>query len=104
MFSLLHLNDLNEYFTVQSQRNNRGVYFYRIIGYDDDTLKFLRKYQTFSQRKGNYINKNLPNPDVSDINYISSFDKEGFRISIDKIKSDCSNLLKFLSYNRAGIT
>ena len=59
MFDLLTLTNIEDYFKTKSQRKEYGVYFYRIIGYDEAFLEFLRQYQTCAQRKGVYINKTI---------------------------------------------
>lgn len=100
MFDLLKINNVEEYFKVYSQRNPNGVYFCRIIGYDDETLRFLRKYQTFSQRKGTYINKTLENPSITDIKYLSSIISNNFELNTNCIRQDCCNWLKFINYNQ----
>ena len=103
MFELLTLSDINDYFKVKSQRDVSGVYFYRIIGYDDEYLKFLRKYQTFAQRKGIYINKTIVNPDPSDIQYLNTLINNDVEVDNQKIKNQCQNWLKFLNDSQINL-
>ena len=97
MYELLTLNNLENYFQPKSRRNREGVYFYRIIGYDEELLTFLRKYQTFAQRKGTYINSTIKNPDSSDVQYLCTIMNNNFSVDIRNIRLECSNWLKFLN-------
>lgn len=103
MFNLLTLRNIEDYFQVQSKRKNIGVFFYRIIGYDEDTLKFLRKYQTYAQRKGTYVNKTLKNPDISDVEYLCTIIKKDFELNINYMKQEIAMWLKFLSPNQVEL-
>ena len=97
MYELLTTNNMENYFEPKSHRAKEGVYFYRIIGYDEELLKFLRKYQTFAQRKGTYINSTIKNPDSSDVQYLCTIINNNFSIDFRNIKLECANWLKFLN-------
>ncbi len=97
MYELLTTNNMENYFEPKSRRDKEGVYFYRIIGYDEELLKFLRKYQTFAQRKGTYINSTIKNPDSSDVQYLCTIINNNFSIDFRNIKLECTNWLKFLN-------
>ena len=97
MYELLTTNNMENYFEPKSRRAKEGVYFYRIIGYDEELLKFLRKYQTFAQRKGTYINSTIKNPDSSDVQYLCTIINNNFSIDFRNIKLECANWLKFLN-------
>ena len=97
MYELLTTNNMENYFEPKSHRAKEGVYFYRIIGYDEELLKFLRKYQTFAQRKGTYINSTIKNPDSSDVQYLCTIINNNFSIDFRNIKLECTNWLKFLN-------
>ena len=100
MYNLLTLSNIEDYFQVQSKRTKKGVYFYRIIGYDEETLKFFRKYQTSAQRKGTYINQTIKNPDMEDIQYLSTIIRKEFELNENNIKQEVGIWLKFLSANQ----
>ena len=89
MFKLLTDTEINDCFKLKSQRDQVGVYFYRIIGYDEELLKFLRKYQSVAQKKGVYLNKKLNNPDLSDIQYFYNLINNNFILDEKTIKMDC---------------
>ena len=97
MYELLTTNNMENYFEPKSHRAKEGVYFYRIIGYDEELLKFLRKYQTFAQRKGTYINSTIKNPDSPDVQYLCTIINNNFSIDFRNIKLECTNWLKFLN-------
>lgn len=89
MFKLLTDTEINDCFKLKSQRDQIGVFFYRIIGYDDELLKFLRKFQTAAQIKGIYINKKLNNPDLADIQYFYNLTNNNFILDEKTIKMNC---------------
>lgn len=103
MFEKLKLNQIEDYFLAQTQRPQKGVYFYRIIGYDEPLLIFLRKYQTKAQKRGNYINQTIKNPDAGDVQQLSTIIEKNFKIDKEQIKRESSKWLKILSSTQINL-
>lgn len=83
MFELLTTNSITkDYFKTIHERPKSGVYFVRIIGFDDEILEFLKKYRSVAENKGIYINKTIPNPDEIQVN--NFFKKIGGSFKCDK--------------------
>jgi len=79
MFSLLQLQKEEEYFLSAAMRPGRGVFFCRLIGYDDERMIFLRRLQLAAGEKGAYINKPLGNPAKSQVgSFTGAVDLGGF--------------------------
>lgn len=62
MYHLLKFEKAEEYFQTMTQRNPKGVYFCRFVGYDDELLVFYRRYQIEAQKNGLYLHQPLSNP------------------------------------------
>lgn len=82
MFELLALKNRNDYFKPQNQRIARGTYCYRWVGFDEETLIFLRKIHIETQLKGLYIKKPIPNPTESEVNYF--YERTDNQFKMDK--------------------
>lgn len=82
MFDLATLKNNKDFFLSINQRIPQGVYFYRIIGFDSQTLKFLRQYQIATQKCGLYIKKTIPNPTENEVQYF--YDQVGDDFSLNK--------------------
>lgn len=81
MFDCLDLERYHDYFIPMSKRKHKGVYFYRFVGYNDDILKFLKRFQVLSQDSGIYINHNIQNPTEEKVIYF--YGKTGKDFIID---------------------
>ncbi len=97
MFKVLTLKDNNDYFLSLSQRSSKGVYFYRCIGFDDNILKFLRKYEIYSQNKGVYIKENILNPSDKEVKECLDKINENFALTISYITDNTKILLNYLN-------
>lgn len=62
MYAHRLLKEKEDYFQTLSERGEKGAYFCRFIGFDDEYLAFYRQYQIATQKNGVYIQKPLPNP------------------------------------------
>lgn len=62
MYAHLPLKSKEDYFKTLSERGQKGAYFCRFIGFDDEHLIFYRRYQIACQAHGVYIRTPLPNP------------------------------------------
>lgn len=67
MFDCIKLKNINDYFKTLNQRESKGVYFYRIIGYNNEILKFIYNYRMTAFNKGAYINQSLNNPTEEEV-------------------------------------
>ena len=63
------IQNLNDYFVTLNNRQNKGVYFYRINGYSDEIGEFIKKYYDVARRTGIVIEGKIPNPDENNLAY-----------------------------------
>ena len=52
MFKRKTIKELDDFFVPLSQREEKGIYFYRIAGYNDTIGKFLRQYYETARQQG----------------------------------------------------
>lgn len=83
IYKRLSCNDKENYFKPLSEREEEGVYFCRLIGFDENLLIWERELQIACQKNGKYISKKLLQPNES---VVSSFFNEigQFTFEIDK--------------------
>lgn len=69
MLKKIELNKLDDFFTKLSCRKNRGIYFYRIAGYNKSIEDFLAHYMQAARRSGVVLMGKIPNPDERQLSY-----------------------------------
>lgn len=70
IYQKLKCSNKENYFKPLSEREEKGVYFCRLIGFDEELLIWERRLQIACQKNGKYISKKLLQPDE---NAVSSF-------------------------------
>lgn len=63
------LRNLNDYFVELNNRQDKGVYFYRINQYSDEVGEFIKKYYDVARRRGVVIEGKIPNPTENNLSY-----------------------------------
>lgn len=63
------LRNLNDYFVELNNRQDKGVYFYRINQYSDEVDEFIKKYYDVARRRGVVIEGKIPNPTGNNLSY-----------------------------------
>lgn len=69
MFRHLNIQNVNDYFRPLNERENPGVYFYRVNGYNEEAARFIRAYYEEAVKNGVIIEGRLPNPDEKNLSY-----------------------------------
>ena len=69
MFQHKKIQNLNDFFKNQSERESAGVYFYRINGYSEEIGGFIRAYYEAARKNGVVIEGKLQNPDEKNLSY-----------------------------------
>ncbi|MBO4311771.1 MAG: hypothetical protein J5828_02095, partial [Desulfovibrionaceae bacterium] len=93
MFRHIELLDLNDYFAGLKKREPRGVYFYRITGHNQKIDEFIRRYYESAQANGVIIEKGLPNPSSSNLEFYAETAGNAFRMNVDFISSSLKKWL-----------
>ena len=52
MFKNTRINKLDDFFVELENRQNKGVYFYRINGYSNEIDSFIKKYYKVARQNG----------------------------------------------------
>lgn len=97
MFEHKKLQSLDEYFLDLNQRNDKGVYFYRINGYSETVKDFIQKYYDAARRYGVVIEGRIPNPTEENLDYFSEIMGMNFRLSMGFLTSSLKKWLPRMS-------
>lgn len=85
MFERRKIQSLDDFFAELGSRRERGVYFYRINGYNDQVKGFLMKYYEAARLSGVVIEGKIPNPDKKNLTYYEEIMGMDFRMNLDFI-------------------
>lgn len=69
MYNCVELKSLEDYFKDYNQREQKGVYFYRITKYNEKIRNFIEKYLEAARISGVWIEGRIPNPDEHNLSY-----------------------------------
>ncbi len=83
MFEHKKIQDLSDYFTGLSGRREKGVYFYRINGYNGTIRDFIQKYYEAARLSGVVIEGKIPNPDEKNLAYYQEVMGMDFQMKIE---------------------
>lgn len=79
------IQSLSDYFVELSNRREKGVYFYRIIGYSEEIGEFIKKYYDMARKTGVVIEGKIPNPDEKNLSYYGEIMGMEFQMDRDFI-------------------
>lgn len=79
------IQTLGDYFVELDNRQNKGVYFYRINGYSEEISEFIKKYYDVARRTGVVIEGKIPNPDEKNLAYYGEMLGNNFQMSVEFI-------------------
>ena len=75
------IKNLNDYFARLDERQDKGVYFYRINGYSEEVGQFIKKYYNAARQNGVIIEGKIPNPDEKNLSYYKEIMGMDFQMS-----------------------
>lgn len=85
MFEHKKLQNLEDYFIDLNSRPAKGVYFYRICGYNDKIKDFILKYYEAARQSGVVIEGRIPNPEERHLEYYEEIMGLGFSMDANFI-------------------
>ena len=85
MLKRTQINKLDDYFIDLGKRQIKGVYFYRINGYNREIHEFIRKYFETARLSGVVIEGKLKNPDNNNLAYYNEIMGMDFQMSMNFI-------------------
>lgn len=104
MFEHVKLQRLDDFFIELSNRDKKGIYFYRINGYNDQICEFIIKYYEAARTSGVVIEGRIPNPDEKNLSYYNEIMGMNFQLSIGFIASSLKKWLPRMSdYQRNAV-
>ncbi len=93
MLNHVKIEALDDFFKGLADRKTRGVYFYRINGYNGDIDKFIRDYYEAARKRGVIIEGRIPNPDDRNLAYYKEIMGMNFQLSMGFILSSLKKWL-----------
>lgn len=104
MFEHKRLQSLDDYFLELCNRKEKGVFFYRINGYDKDIHDFIRKYYEQARRTGVVIEGKIPNPDEKNLEYYEENMGKAFEMNMPFINASLKKWLPRMNdYQRESV-
>ena len=80
MLKHVKIRQLGDFFTELQNRADKGVYFYRINGYNEQIREFVMKYYEEARKYGVIIEGRIPNPSEGNLAYYNEIMGTDFRL------------------------
>lgn len=104
MLGHIKIRDLDDYFVDLSNRQDKGVYFYRINGYSKEIEQFIKKYYDAARRTGVVIEGKIPNPDEKNLSYYGEIMGIEFQMNIGFMTAGLKRWLPRMNdYQRSNV-
>lgn len=104
MFEHKLLINLNDFFLELNNRKEKGVYFYRICGYNAQIEEFIKKYYDYAKKTGVVIEGKIPNPDEKNLEYYSEIMGMDFQMDVGFFISSLQKWLpRMNAYQRENV-
>lgn len=87
MLQQTSIERLDDYFLDLGKRKRKGVYFYRINGYNPEIHRFIQKYFETARLNGVIIEGKLQNPDNRNIDYYHEIMGTDFQLNMGFLES-----------------
>lgn len=105
MFEHKKLQELNDYFKELNSRNEKGVYFCRINGYNEEIKEFLQRYYEVARVSGIVIEGKIPNPDEKNLSYYEEIMGMDFMMNMGFIDTSLKKWLPRMNdYQRKNVS
>ncbi len=87
MFEHIKLQSLDDFFLGLDKRKSKGIFFYRINGYNSHICEFIKKYYDAARVSGVIIENRIPNPDEKNLAYYNEMMGMDFQMSMGFLTS-----------------
>lgn len=105
MFHRVKLQKLDDFFTNLNNRNEKGVYFYRINGYNNEVGDFIQRLYEVARVSGVIVEGRIPNPDGKSLSYYGEIMGMSFEMNTTFISQSLKKWLpRMNSLQRENIT
>lgn len=82
MLEHVKIQKLDDFFMTLDKRSVKGIYFYRINGYNDQICEFVKQYYEAARTSGVVIEGRIPNPDEKNLSYYNEIMGMDFQLSM----------------------
>jgi len=104
MFKHNVLQNIDDYFLELDKRPQKGVYFYRINGYNEKIEDFIIKYYEMTRMTGVVIEGKIPNPDENNLAYYDEIMGMDFQLSFSFVYSELKKWMPRMNdYQRKNV-
>lgn len=101
MFEHKKIQNLDDFFVELNSRREKGVYFYRINGFNQQIKDFVIKYYEEARRTGVVIEGKIPNPTEGNLSYYDEIMGSNFTMSPEFILTSLKKWLpRMTDYQR----
>ena len=97
MFEHKKITGLDDYFKELNARSDKGVYFYRICGFNEQVGEFIKKYYEAARTGGVIIEGRIPNPDNKNLEYYEEIMGMEFKLDLKFITQSLKKWLPRMS-------
>lgn len=102
MFKQIEMQKTDDFFTRLSERQTKGVFFYRINGYSGETEQFIRSYYKAAGKNGVILEGKLPNPDERNLEYYNEIMGMDFQFRLEFITDGLKKWLPRMNDTQRG--
>ena len=104
MFEHKKLVGLDDFFKNLDARPEKGVYFYRICGYNEQVSEFIKKYYDAARTSGVIIEGRISNPDNKNLAYFEEMMGMDFKLDLNFLTMKMKKWLPRMSdYQRDAV-
>ncbi len=95
---------LQDYFRKLSERKQKGIYFCRLNGYNEEIDNFIEQYYEKARQSGAVIEGRIPNPDEKNLAYYGEIMGSAYRLDRDFISQSLKKWLPRMGeYQRKAV-
>lgn len=104
MFEHKKISALNDFFTELNARQEKGVFFYRVNGFNGEIGQFIQKYYETARVSGVIIEGKIPNPNENNLAYYNEIMGLDFQMNLGFISASLKKWLPRMNdYQRENV-
>lgn len=94
-----------DFFLELGERDGRGIYFYRINGYNEQICALVQKYYEAARSSGVVIEGRIPNPDEKQLSFYGEMMGMGFQLNLGFLAASLKKWLPRMNdYQREAVS
>ena len=100
MLEHVKIRQMDDFFLDLGSRSSRGVFFYRINGYNEQVDKFLKRYYETARTAGVIIEGRIANPNEQNLSYFGEIMGMDFQLNRDFLSAKLAKWLPRMDENQ----